>query len=133
MGGGLLLPADSATAFADTEPLAPDAIELIPLWDMWTMGYARGGRSRLVRPEDETRLFANNADGMGAVLRRGLAIGAWWLRFRGARMEVDLDLFVPASAALRAIVDDRLAEVAALLGAAGVDVVEGPARGRRLA
>lgn len=133
VGDGLLLPAADAAAFAAADPLVPDAIELTPLWDMWTMGYARGGRSRFVRPEDESRLFANNADGMGAVLRGGVAIGAWWLRFRGARMEVDLDLFAPASAALRAIVDDRLAGVGALLGAAGVDVVDGPVRGRRLA
>ena len=67
-----------------------------------------------------------------SVLRGGLAIGAWWLRFRGARMEVDLDPFVPASAALRAAVDDRLAEVGALLSATGVDIVEGPVRGRRV-
>ncbi|HEU0236872.1 MAG TPA: crosslink repair DNA glycosylase YcaQ family protein [Candidatus Limnocylindrales bacterium] len=133
VGDGLLLPAHDAEAFAATDPLDPDAIELTPLWDMWTMGYARGGRSRFVRPEDESRLFANNADGMGAVLRGGRAIGAWWLRFRGARMEVDLDLFVPASTALRSVVDDRLGEVALLLGAAGVDVVDGPVRGRRLA
>jgi hypothetical protein len=116
---------------------------------LWTMGYARGGRVRIVRSDDEARLFANNADGMGAVLRGGLAIAARWLRFRGSRMEVDLDLFVDPPAAprpapvaapraalrptIRPTIEDRLAEIATLLGASGFDVVEGPPRGRRLA
>jgi hypothetical protein len=82
-------------------------------------------------------------------MRGSLAIAAWWLRFRGSRMEVDLDLFVDPPAAprpapvaapraalrptIRPTIEDRLAEIATLLGASGFDVVEGPPRGRRLA
>ena len=127
--GGLLLPSADRDAFEATEPLDPDAVDLLPLWDGWTMGYAPDGRDRFVRPEHLDRAYTGG-DGRGLVLRAGRAVAAWGLRFAARRMEVRLDLFETPTAGLRQAIDDGLRETAALLDATDVITFEGPMRGR---
>ena len=129
LDGGLLLPSADVAAFEATGPIDPDAVDLLPLWDAYTMGYAPDGRDRFVRSDHLDRAYTGG-DGRGLVLRAGLAVAAWGLRFAGRRMEVRLDLFETPSARLRRAIDDGLGETAALLDATNVDIVEGPMLGR---
>ena len=126
---GLLLLSADRDAFAATEPLDPDAVALLTLWDVYTMGYAPDGRDRLVRRDHLERAYTGG-DGRGLVLQAGLAIAAWGLRFAGSRMEVRLDLFERPTAGSRRAIDERMGEAAALLEATDVVVTEGPMRGR---
>lgn len=129
VGGGLLLPTDDRDGFESARPLGPDVVDVVPLWDVYTMGYAPDGRSRLVEPNHLDRVYSGG-DGRGLVLRAGSAVAAWGLRFTGRRMEVRLDLFGPPTPGLRAAIDLRLEPIAALLGASDLVVSEGSMRGR---
>lgn len=126
---GLLLPSADRDAFETTEPLDPEVVDLLPLWDGYTMGYAPDGRGRFVRPDHLERAYAAG-DGRGLVLRAGLAVAAWGVRFAGRRMEVRLDLFEAPTAGLRRAIEAGLSRTAALLDASDVVTVEGPMRGR---
>jgi hypothetical protein len=129
LDGGLLLLSGDRDDFDATEPLDPDDVALLSLWDVYTMAYAPDGRDRLVRPEHLDRAYTGG-DGRGLVLQSGLAVAAWGLRFAARRMEVRLDLFTAPTARLRTAIGERLARTAALLGAADVALSEGPMRGR---
>ncbi len=97
---GLLLPSADRSAFEALEPLDGAAVDLLPLWDVYTMGYAPDGRDRIVRAEHLDRAYTGG-DGRGLVLRGGLAVAAWGLRFAGRRMEVRLDPFESPTPELR--------------------------------
>lgn len=129
LDGGLLLLSADRDAFEVTRPLDPDAVDLLSLWDMYTMGYAPDGRDRLVGPEHLDRAYTSG-DGRGLVLRAGVAVAGWGVRFAGRRMEVRLDVFDAPAAGLRQAIDEELGRAATLLDAADVAVVEGPMRGR---
>ena len=129
LGSGLLLPADDRDGFESTRPLEPDVVDVVPLWDMYTMGYAPDGRARVVRPDRLDRVYSAG-DGRGLVLQAGSAIAVWGVRFRGRRMEVRLDPLEPPTSDLRSAIGRRLESIAALLGASDVAVTEGPMRGR---
>lgn len=129
LDGGLLLPSADRDAFEATEPLDPEAVDLLTLWDVYTMGYAPDGRDRLVRREHLDRAYTGG-DGRGLVLRAGLAVGAWGLRFAGRRMEVRLEPFEAPTTRLRRAINEGLGQAAALLEAADVVVTEGPMSGR---
>jgi hypothetical protein len=126
---GLLLSSGDRDAFETCEPLDPDAVDLLPLWDSYTMGYAPDGRARFVQPEHLQRAYTGG-DGRGLVLRAGRAVAAWGVRFNGRRMEVRLDQFEAASEGFRSAIEDRLQGAAALLEAVDVTIGEGPMRGR---
>lgn len=101
VGGGLLLPADEAEAFESVEPIDPEAIDLLPKWDPYTMGHAPNGRQRLIEDEYLSLAYssagvgtgATSGDGLPLVLRGGHAIATWSHRFKGARMEVQFNTF----------------------------------------
>ena len=129
LGGGLLVRRSDRLAFEAVEPIDPGTVDLLPLWDMYTMGYAPDGRSRLVRDTDRGRAYDRSGNGLGLVLAGGVATATWGLRFAGRTMEVDLDPFGTPSTGLRRAVEARLGEAAGLLGAAGLRIVDGPPRG----
>ena len=129
VGGGLLLPADDEAAFVVAEPLDPEAVAVVPKWDMYTMGYAPDGRRRFV---DDAHLGfayskaktggagATSGDGNPLVLRGGRAVAAWSHRFAGDRMLVTVTPFEPD---LLPPGRDRLFdEIGNLLGAAAIEV-----------
>ena len=118
--GGYLLPAEDREAFESAEALDPDAVDILPKWDCYTMGYAPDGRERLVHPDVRGRVYTAAGDGLGVVLVGGRAAGAWEARFSGGVMEVRLDMFERPGARLGEAVEERFGPVAALLGARGV-------------
>lgn len=88
VGGGLLLPADLADAFAATESLDPDAVALLPKWDPYTMGFAGDGRQRLLDGVALAQAYSGVGDGLPLILRGGRAVATWSHRFDGDRMTV---------------------------------------------
>ncbi len=129
LGDGLLLRRADRAAFAGVAPLDPGTVDLLPLWDMYTMGYAPDGRTRLVGDADRGRAYDRSGNGLGLVLAGGVAAATWGLRFTGRTMEVDLDPFGTPSKGLRRAIEARLGEAAQLLGAADLRIVDGPPRG----
>lgn len=129
IGGGLLLPADQRDAFDAVAPLDAEAIDLLPKWDAYTMGYAPNGRQRLV---DDAHLASAYSpvggkvpagDGYPLLLRGGRAVARWSQRFAGRRMVVTITPFVaerlPSTRYERAF-----DAVGRLLGARIVEVTE---------
>ena len=99
LGDDLLLPADQADAFAQVAPPDPDAIEALPKWDAYTMGYAPDGRQRLVADEHLKLAYSQGGggtlpgDGFPLLLRGGRAVATWGHRFAGNRMQVTVTPF----------------------------------------
>ena len=114
---GYLLRAGDREAFEGAEPPDPDAVDVLPKWDCYTMGYAADGRERFVHPDVRGRVYTPAGDGLGVVLVGGVAAGAWEARFSGKTMEVGLDAFEPPGAWLGKALEERFGEVAAFLGA----------------
>ncbi|HEV2742815.1 MAG TPA: winged helix DNA-binding domain-containing protein, partial [Rubrobacter sp.] len=88
---GYLLRAEDREAFEAAEAPARGAVDLLPKWDAYTMGYAPDGRGRFVHPEVQDRVYTPAGDGLGVVLVGGMAAGAWEARFSGKVLEVGLD------------------------------------------
>ena len=120
---GLLLRAEDEAALAATGPLPPDHVDLLPVWDAYTMGYPSTGRARFGPPEVLDRLYDDAGNGLGVVLAGGRAVGSWNSRFAGRTMQVDMEELAPWTPAVRTRVDERLAELADLLGAADLTVI----------
>ena len=114
---GYLLPTEDREAFEAAEAPDPEAVDILPKWDCYTMGYAADGRERLVDPGLQRRVYTPAGDGLGLALVGGIAAGAWESRFSGKVMEVRLDLFERPGERLKKVVEGRFGEVAALLGA----------------
>ena len=117
VGDGLLLRAEDEADFEKTRKPRADRIDVLPKWDCWTMGYAADGRARIVDPQLQDRVYDGAGDGMPIVLVNGQAAAAWGSRFKGRRMEIDLDLFDKPGTKQRAAIEAAFDEVAALLGA----------------
>lgn len=130
VGGGLMLPADQEAAFSRVEPLDAEAIDLLPKWDAYTMGYAPDGRQRLVDDAHLGRAYSTaktggaggtSGDGLPLVLRGGRAVASWSHRFQGDQMLVTVAPF-PAETLASAACEGACAEVGRLLGASAVAV-----------
>ena len=128
-GDGLLLPADLQAAFEAVEPLDADAVDVLPKWDAYTMGYAPDGRQRLVDDEHLARAYTTAGSGTGAtagdglplLLRGGRAVASWAHRFEGNRMLVTVTPFEPGGAPA-ALYERAFDEVGRLLAATVVEV-----------
>lgn len=115
VGEGLLLSASDQEAFEKAEPPPEGTIDVIPKWDSLTMGYEANGRSRFVDAKHLDRAYDFRGDGMPLVLLDGRAIGAWTSRMKGKRMEVEHDWFRKPPKKVLAALDERLAEIEAVL------------------
>lgn len=130
VGGGMLIRAEDRDAFESIEPLDPDAVALLPKWDMYTMGYAPDGRRRFV---DDAHLGAayskagtggagaTSGDGNPLVLRGGRAVAAWSHRFDRDRMTITVTPFEPGGIDLPSL-EFRFDEIGRLLGATKVEI-----------
>lgn len=114
---GYLLPAEDREAFEAAEGPGPDAVDILPKWDCYTMGYASDGRERFVHPDVQGRVYTPAGDGLGVVLVGGMAAGVWEASFSGKVMEVRLDTFERPGARSKKAIEDGFGEIAVLLGA----------------
>jgi hypothetical protein len=118
LDGGLLLRAEDEVAFERAPE--PKGIDLLPKWDMLTMGYPKDGRARFAHDDVVDRCYDFRGDGMALVLVDGQAVAAWSSRFAGKRMEVDVDWFDRPAARTLSTITRAFEDVAALLGATSV-------------
>jgi hypothetical protein len=116
----LLLRRADAADFDRAPPIPEDAIDVLPKWDVLTMGYPRDGRGRFAHPDVLDRCYDFRGDGNPLILRGGEAVAAWSLKFAGKRMEVGLDWFERPGARLAKAVAQKIEDVGALLGASSV-------------
>jgi hypothetical protein len=111
---GLLLPAALEVAWKAADRVDPKAVDVLPKWDCYTMGYAPDGRARFVADEHlplafstgTTKVGATSGDGMPVILRGGRGVAAWSHRLEGDSMAVTVTPFpgvrLPAVKALEA-------------------------------
>jgi hypothetical protein len=99
--GGLMMLDEDRDAFDHAEPLDPEAVDVLPKWDSYTMAYAPHGRQRLVDDRFLSRAYtsvtgspgATAGDGLPLVLRSGRAVASWSHRFEGNRLTVTVAPF----------------------------------------
>jgi hypothetical protein len=94
----------------------PRGIDLLPKWDMLTMGYPRDGRARFAADEVLDHCYDFRGDGNPLILRDGRAVAAWSMKFAGKRMEVAVDWFDGPVKGAAAVFE----ELAAVLGASAL-------------
>jgi hypothetical protein len=99
--GLLLLEEDQQDAFDHVQPVDPEAVDVLPKWDSYTMAYAPDGRQRLVDDRFLSRAYTSVAgspgatagDGLPLVLRSGRAVASWSHRFEGNRLTLTVAPF----------------------------------------
>ena len=104
---GLLMLAKDVGAFEKAKPVK-GAVDLLPKWDCFQMGYAPDGRDRFAHPDVLDRCYDPRGDGRPVILVEGAAAGTW------ERMEPEF--FDRATKMVRDAVEQRLDEVRAFLG-----------------
>ncbi len=120
-GQGYLLLREHEKQFARVKPFTKDAVDVLPKWDCYTMGYAPDGRVRFVTPDTQGRIYDKVGDGVGTILLNGLAIAAWDLRAVKDKLDVNIDWFEKPDAAVKSQVKFEIDTIAAFLESNGVD------------
>jgi hypothetical protein len=106
LDGGLLIRKQDVKAFEKTKP-PTGAVDLLPKWDPYTMGYAPDGRDRFAEPGVVKQCYDFRGDGRPVILVDGQAAGTW--------EKLEPDLFEKPGAKTRRAVDERLDAVRAFL------------------
>ncbi len=129
IGAGLLLHRDEQDAFKRVEPVAPNAVDILPKWDACSMGHAPDGRQRLVNNEHLRSAYSTGGagtlpgDGLSLVLVGGRAVASWSHRFERNQMLIRITSF--EADVLRSLPYVRaFDDVGRLLEAAAVEVSE---------
>ena len=105
-GGLLIRPQDHKTFEKATLP--KDAVDLLPKWDAYTMGYAPDGRDRFADPDVVKQCYDFRGDGRPVILVDGQAAGTW--------EKGEPEPFEKIPAKTKRVIDERLAAVKAFLG-----------------
>jgi hypothetical protein len=129
LGEGLLLPVDLVDDFSRVEPIDPETIDLLPKWDVYTMGLAGDGRQRFLNDEHRALAYTTKAsgggppgDGFPLVLQGGRAIASWSHRFTGDKMQVTISPFEPGPLP-NALNEGSFAGIGSLLGAKKIELL----------
>jgi hypothetical protein len=85
----------------------PTGVDLLPKWDVYTMGYAPDGRDRFAHPDVVKQCYDFRGDGRPVVLVDGQAAGTW--------EKGEVELFDKATPKVRKAIDERLEQVKAFL------------------
>jgi hypothetical protein len=104
---GLLILAKDVARFEKATPVK-GAVDLLPKWDCYQMGYPADGRARFAHPDVADRCYDFRGDGRPVILVDGEAAGTW------ERMEPEY--FDRATKKVRDAVERRLDDVRAFLG-----------------
>ena len=107
LDGGLLIRSQDVKPFEKAKP-AKNAVDLLPKWDSYTMGYAPDGRDRFAHPDVVKQCYDFRGDGRPVILVDGEAAGTW--------EKGEPDLFDKVPAKTQRLIDERLAAVKAFLG-----------------
>jgi hypothetical protein len=85
----------------------PTGVELLPKWDVYTMGYAPDGRDRFAHPDVVKQCYDFRGDGRPVILVDGEAAGTW---------DKGVELFDKATPKVSQAIEERLAAVNEFLG-----------------
>ena len=107
LDGGLHIRVQDVQAFTKAKP-PKNAVDLLPKWDVYTMGYAPDGRDRFAHPDVVKQCYDFRGDGRPVILVDGQAAGTW------EKGEPDPFEKLPAKA--QRLIDERLTAVRAFLG-----------------
>jgi hypothetical protein len=101
------------------DPAAGRGMRLLPVWDVYYMGYAasRAGRARQVAAGDYARVYDSSGNGTSTVTLDGVAAGVWQLDADAGTATV-----APFSGALDGRWDEVEAQVARLARVIGADL-----------
>jgi Winged helix DNA-binding domain len=103
---GLLVLAGDVAPFERAKPAK--GVDLLPKWDVYTMGYAPDGRDRFAHPDVVERCYDFRGDGRPVILVDGEAAGTW--------EKGEAEHFEKATPKVRKAIDERLDAVNAFLG-----------------
>jgi len=124
LGNDLFLLKEDIKEFEAFEIPIEICIDILPQWDSYIMGYAPDGRERFVHPDNQHHIYgklgATGGNGLGTVLLNGKAIGSWTSRFKGAKMEITLNIFKKVGAKMEKDILNAFHEIANLLDAKNV-------------
>jgi len=95
-------------------PPATQAVRLLPAFDTYLLGYR--SRDLAVPAALERRLQRGGGWRHPAVIVDGRALGAWTIRKRGARGQVQVETLEPSTRAIRHGVDTEVADIGRFLG-----------------
>jgi hypothetical protein len=107
LDGGLLIRTEDRGAFEKAKKPPKGTVDLLPKWDVYTMGYAPDGRDRFAHPDVVARCYDFRGDGRPVILVDGEAAGTW--------EKLEVYLFDTATAKVRRAIDERLDAVNAFL------------------
>jgi hypothetical protein len=128
LGEGLLLRQKDLPAFESLKIKETGAVELLPQWDCYTMGYAPDGRSRFVSADVRDQVYgsigATGGNGLGVILIDGMVHGTWDFQFKGTKMTVIPAMFEKPSKKTSELLHARIGDLASLFKAKSL-VVEG--------
>jgi hypothetical protein len=99
LDGDLLILTNDRRAFEKAEPVT-GAVDLLPKWDCYQMGYAPDGRDRFAHPDVVERCYDFRGDGRPVILVEGEAAGTW----EGE----DIELFDSATPKLRKAIAQQI-------------------------
>jgi hypothetical protein len=106
LDGGLLIRTQDRKGFEAAKPVK-GAVDLLPKWDCYQMGYAPDGRDRFAHPDVVKQCYDFRGDGRPVILVEGEAAGTW--------EGFEVDLFEKATPKVRKAIDERIETVRALL------------------
>jgi winged helix DNA-binding protein len=112
----LLIRAEDRAAFEKRRTAPSGAVDLLPKWDAYTMGFAPDGRDRFAHSDIVGDLYEKSGDGRPVILVEGTAAGVWSVKAgKGGAIEVELELFEKPAKKLQTALDERAEAVQAFL------------------
>jgi hypothetical protein len=92
IGDGLLMWPTDVKAFGGTRSVA-NRVNLLPAWDAYTMGYAKGSRTRFADPEVLPYLYDKNGNSTSVILIDGAVGGLWDFSLSEKKISIRIGLF----------------------------------------
>lgn len=117
VGDGLLLIAEDVPPFERARGPHGVAVDLLPKWDAYTMGYGPGGRDRLAAPDVRARVYDDGGNALPVLLVDGEAAGTWRHRMERGTPWIEVEPFEPLPPSVQPAVDREVVRIARLLGA----------------
>ena len=116
-GTSLVCLAADAAALEAAEPPAPEAVSLLPAYDVHTIGTAKDAEATIPAAR-RARVWQSAGRVLPVILAGGRMAGTWRHERRGARLRVELSPWDPLGAGARAAAEAEAERLAAFLGGA---------------
>jgi hypothetical protein len=122
VGDGYRLLAEDEQAFRVVSSPPKGAVDVLPKWDCYPMGYAPDGRRRFVSPDSQEHIYDSVGNALGVILIEGMAMGTWDVHITGSSMTAQVQQFEHFSFDVQEMLKERLQDIASLFGASLVAI-----------